>query len=52
MIELKNYEFFVEEKTSKGGNTYYALFMKLGEKSILLKFLTRNEYSYIVDSSK
>lgn len=52
MIELKNYEFFVEDRISKSGNTYYALFMKLGEKSILLKFLTRNEYDYIVNSSK
>lgn len=52
MIMLENYEFFVDEKQSKSGNTYVALFMRLGEKNLLIKFLTRGEYDYIKNLSK
>lgn len=52
MISLKNYELFVEKSTSKHGNDYCGLFIKIGDKKILLSFISDSIYSYIDDLSK
>lgn len=52
MITLKNYEIFVDKSTSRSGNEYCGLFIKVGEKKILLSFISDSIYNYIVSLSK
>lgn len=52
MISLQNYELIVEKATSKNGNEYCALFIKIGDKKILLTFINNSVYDYINGLSK
>lgn len=52
MITLENYELFVSESTSKKGNDYCALYIKVGEKNIFLTYITDSVYNYISNLSK
>ena len=52
MITLENYELFVDKTTSKNGNDYCGLFIKLGEKKILLTFISDSIYNYISNLTK
>lgn len=39
--------FTVEERSSKEGKTYYAVFLHIGEVEKVLCFLTKDQYSLI-----
>lgn len=52
MITLENYELFVDKVKSKKGNEFCGLFIKLGEKKILLTFIYDNVYDYISNLTK
>lgn len=52
MISLKNYELFVDKSTSKNGNEYCGLFIKIGDKKILISFISDSIYNYIDNLSK
>ena len=52
MITLKNYDLFIDERTSKNNKTYYGLFIKVGEKEQLLTFIQKSMYDYISNLSK
>lgn len=51
MIMLDDYELFVDERQSKNGKTYYAIFVKCGNFEHLLDFITKYEYDNIKDLS-
>lgn len=52
MIILENYSLFVEKKISKNKNEYYALYLKIGEKTLFLQYITSSLYEYISSLSK
>ena len=52
MITLQNYELYVDKCTSKNGNDYIGLFIKIGEKKVLLTFITDSIYNYISSLTK
>lgn len=47
MIMLENYELFVDFRTSKSGNEYYGLFIKIGNFEKMLCFISKNSYDTI-----
>ena len=51
MINLSNYELFVDKRTSKNGKDYYALYLKVGDKEEMICFIHKNVYDYILDLS-
>lgn len=52
MVYLKNYDLFVDERTSKNGKTYYGLFIKLDDMEHLICFINRSLYDKIANLSK
>lgn len=52
MISLKNYEIFVDKRTSKSNKTYYGLFIKIGDNEQLITFIKESLYDYINSLSK
>ena len=52
MVNLKNYDIFVDKRTSKNGNDYTALFIKVGDKEHLIDFIPSSLYDYILNLSK
>ena len=52
MIILKNYELFIDKRTSKSGKEYYALYIKLGDIEELVTFIHKSVYDSISNLSK
>ena len=52
MIILKNYDLFIDERTSKSNKNYYGLFIKIGDKEQLICFINKSVYDTIKDLSK
>lgn len=51
MINLENYELFVDKRIGKNDKPYYALYMKLRDKEFIVCFITSSTYDYIVSLS-
>lgn len=52
MISLENYELIVEKNTSKKGNEFCALFIKVGSMKIFINYINNSVYDYINGLSK
>lgn len=48
MINLREYDLFVDERVSKNGKTYYGLFIKINDSEILICFINKSVYESLV----
>ena len=48
MINLRDYELFVDERVSKTGNTYYGLFIRINDVETLICFVNKSFYQSLV----
>lgn len=51
MVELQDYELFVDYRTSKSGKSYTGLYIKIEDKEQLICFISNSLYDYIVSLS-
>ena len=51
MIMIPDYELFVDKRTSKNNNTYYGLYIKVGNIEKMLCFIDKSVYDSLADLS-
>lgn len=44
MINIREYDLFIDERVSKNGKTYYGLFIRINDVETLICFINRSVY--------
>lgn len=47
MINLSEYDLFVDERVSKNGKTYYGLFIRVNDCESLISFVNKSFYKFL-----
>lgn len=47
MINLREYDLFVDERVSKNGKTYYGLFIRVNDSESLICFVNKSFYQFL-----
>ena len=48
MINLKEYDLFIDERVFKNGKTYYGLFIRINDCETLICFVNKSFYQSLV----